>query len=112
MSHPFSTHLQRLLVDPSHVNEYSGEMTPLLYAAMSDLIEYARPLVKFGADTNLKVTSCAFLAILLSLASGIWIGKTAMQIAEECGYDEVVELLSTDLNLEALRRVHICLLFG
>eukprot|EP01124_Arcella_intermedia_P017093 TRINITY_DN2377_c0_g1_i1.p1 TRINITY_DN2377_c0_g1~~TRINITY_DN2377_c0_g1_i1.p1 ORF type:complete len:209 (+),score=70.96 TRINITY_DN2377_c0_g1_i1:30-629(+) len=86
--------LKKLLkkLDPVAINLFSGNgdnaMTPLHFAVMMSNVQCSKILKRHGADPNVKVQS------------GIWAGKSAFEIAEDCGYDDILEILNTDYSDE------------
>jgi len=56
-------------------------MTPLHFAVMLYNLPCVKILLNYGADVKLKVKS------------GIWSGKTALDIAQDCGYDDIAAVL-------------------
>jgi len=61
-------------------------MTALHFAVMLGNIPCVDALVKYGADVNLTVKS------------GIWKDKTGKDIAESCGYDEILDIFNKGPN--------------
>jgi len=77
---------QVLKTNSSLVNHYSGNekkdtMTPLHFAVMLYSIPCVKILCKYGADVHVKVKT------------GVWSGKSSLDIAEDCGFDDILEEL-------------------
>lgn len=85
---PVSPYLQMLLHDRSHVNDYSGEMTALHFATMNDSVQCARQLLMFGAEPH-----------ELLVTTGLWGGHSARDIADKCGFDDLLELFARQEEL-------------